>query len=169
MFKFPTPGAKIRSNAPSHPGKLKRDHMNLFQKLEKNPCFLKLLPKGKRNRWHSLEREGGRKNPESRESQGGLRERSPNRRRNTGSIAIIRCSCRKKKKKKKKTLALYWTWICRGSKLDAFPKQEEFYWDPKTRKKVTRQVTAQNVPGLSEDKTVYAVSNRKRKTTIITG
>ena len=42
-------------------------------------------------------------------------------------------------------------------------------WDPKTTKKVTCQVTAQNVPGFSEDKIVYAVSNRKRKTTIITG
>lgn len=112
-----------------------------------------------------MEREGGRKNPESREIQGRSRERSPNRRRKTGSIAIILCACRKKK------LVLYWTWNGRGSKSDAFPKQEEFYWDPKTRKKVTCQVTAQNVPGFSEDKTVYAVSNRnrKRKTTIITG
>ena len=42
-------------------------------------------------------------------------------------------------------------------------------WGPKTTKKVTCQVTAQNVPGFSEDKIVYAVSNRKRKTTIITG
>lgn len=124
MFKFPTPRAKTLSNAPSPLGEIKeRPDMNLFQKLKKKkqPSFLKLLPKGKRDRWHSLEREGGRKNPESREIQGSSRERSPKRRRKTGSIAIIRCSCRQKKK-----LVLYWTWIWRGSKSDAFPKQEEF-------------------------------------------
>ena len=72
------------------------------------------------------------------------------------------------KKKKKKTCSL----------LDLDPKGEQIgrfsgtrgFWDPKTRKKVTCQVAAQNVPGFSEDKTVYAVSNRRRKTTmIITG
>ena len=72
------------------------------------------------------------------------------------------------KKKKKKTCSL----------LDLDPKGEQIgrfsgtrgFWHPKTRKKETCQVTAQNVPGFSEDKTVYAVSNRRRKTTmIITG
>ena len=29
-------------------------------------------------------------------------------------------------KKRKKKLVLYWTWIRRGSKLDAFPEQEDF-------------------------------------------
>ena len=64
-----------------------------------------------------------------------------------------------KKNKLKKKLVLFWTWICRGSKLEDFQKQEGFYWDPKTRKKVKCQVTAQNLPGFLEDKTVYAVSN----------
>ena len=45
----------------------------------------------------------------------------------------------------KKKLVLFWTWICRGSKLEDFQKQEGFYWDPKTRKKVKCQVTAQNL------------------------
>ena len=49
------------------------------------------------------------------------------------------------KKISKKKLVLFWTWICRGSKLGDSQKQEGFYWDPKTRKKVKCQVTAQNL------------------------
>ena len=54
----------------------------------------------------------------------GNRERSPNRRRKTESIAIIRCSCRQKKEKK--NLFFIGLGSEGGSKLDAFPEQEDF-------------------------------------------
>ena len=82
--------------------------------------------------------------------------KGPYRRRKMGSIAIIRCSCWKKK------LLLHWTWICGGANRTLFRNKRSFIGT------LTCQVTAQNVPGFSEDKTVYAESNRKRKTTIIT-
>ena len=74
----------------------------------------------------------------------------------------------KKKKKKKQPCSLL-DLDPKGKKIGRFSGTRGF-WYPKTRKKETCQVTAQNVPGFSEDKTVYAVSNRRRKTTmIITG
>ena len=91
--------------------------MNLFLK---KPLFSKALAQGEKEQMTLVGKR--RRKEESRIT--GNRERSPNRRRKTGSIAIIRCSYRKKKKKK--NLVLYWTWIRRGRKLDAFPEQEDF-------------------------------------------
>ena len=148
VFKFPTPRAKNRSNAPSPPGEIKERLYESF--FLKKPLFSKALAQGEKEQMTLVGKR--RRKEESRIT--GNRERSSNRRRKTGSIAIIRCSCRQKKKKPCSLLDL----DLKGEQIERFSGTRGF-WDPKTRKKVKCQVTAQNLPGFLEDKTVYAVSN----------